>query len=1010
MSPPRLPSAALPLSPPVHRGPISDTIPEPTTRPFSPLGVYNIRRYLLQHPVSAALWRIMRPSFLASDIAFAAAGASSDGRHAVAPNRFHSQFNDLYADLPTGPVGAQARLEWAAQVKTVLFDIATMLDRSTAGTTFIFHCTGRVPPSESSAVENMKADVYIPPGFFTDHPDADPAIAYLVQTCFEQIGLRACQSWWRRANARWGMFPTIYDVRHPRTPTRLIPYPETAGSAHFKFQGRPVHSLSPPTNLPVVDINNEPRGRSSAFDTPVFDLDEYTYPAAIEDLTSRNEDLEDQLLRMTAERDSLQTRVNALSEEVDQLRAGQAQVQPQTSRPPSTPSRSSRPPTYTESSRYRAIPLPAPMSPSTPSAANAPQSRVPNLMQILTQHGHADKFEMISMVIRLAKEYRWHAEMVRAGIPQAVVDNITFWHAIVEMFRNPTRDKPCFKITRDRVYSRKGEKIFAGGLVFSLDPMPPLGLTIAAASQPRQRAPAPPRAPLTSTQKAERKQERDRKKNAEDADVQAWWTYTFNYAKTLAERHEKTENYYLSIFFQGGANMIKHQEKINPFNAFKAIKAEELREAGGPTQNAPALSESFAEEYNALSSEEKQKFVDDFKEIKVSNASLKRTTPRGRAQDVANIIRNMKLLTLQIAGLCARVGIECMWLIVRNNTDFYMDPQWFFTSPHLERYMPLAVGRQWELSKVGAKVEAFAVAGCDELGASQYSFHHTVFLISPALFRTSKQRCDHLKTQIRTLVNEGLRKHHTILRMRRASYHSSGKVTANPNTTMQYVHYREDIVVGLGVELRGWTAGDIVNPSNLSTSVKVLVELRDALVSGDAHWAKLTREERKERRQEWDDDVVAGKVCPKSRETRSDKGKKRKQGEDEEHDNPDPSSDPASSTAPIVTEPDNPTPPPAKRAKKMGPKKSSAPADKENTPCASTRGKKAGRPRDDATTRQALTRIHAKKSFTSPEIIDDSEDEARLPLAGPTHGSADGAAAVTAPTLAASTMPTSTLI
>jgi hypothetical protein len=42
-----------------------------------------------------------------------------------------------------------------------------------------------------------------------------------------------------------------------------------------------------------------------------------------------------------------------------------------------------------------------------------------------------------------------------------------------------------------------------------------------------------------------------------------------------------------------------------------------------------------------------------------------------------------------------------------------MKPQWFFTSPALEEYMKIAVRTKWDTSEIGAKLEAFAIAGCD---------------------------------------------------------------------------------------------------------------------------------------------------------------------------------------------------------------------------------------------------------------------------------------------------------
>jgi hypothetical protein len=44
-----------------------------------------------------------------------------------------------------------------------------------------------------------------------------------------------------------------------------------------------------------------------------------------------------------------------------------------------------------------------------------------------------------------------------------------------------------------------------------------------------------------------------------------------------------------------------------------------------------------------------------------------------------------------------------------------MEPKWYFSSEVLEDYMKIAVPihKGWDISYVGAKLEAFAVAGCD---------------------------------------------------------------------------------------------------------------------------------------------------------------------------------------------------------------------------------------------------------------------------------------------------------
>jgi hypothetical protein len=59
---------------------------------------------------------------------------------------------------------------------------------------------------------------------------------------------------------------------------------------------------------------------------------------------------------------------------------------------------------------------------------------------------------------------------------------------------------------------------------------------------------------------------------------------------------------------------------------------------------------------------------------------------------------------------------------VRDSTDFHIEPQWYFTSPELERYLPLAVGRKWEQVKVGPWLEVFAIAGCNTMSTPHYFY------------------------------------------------------------------------------------------------------------------------------------------------------------------------------------------------------------------------------------------------------------------------------------------------
>ncbi len=67
----------------------------------------------------------------------------------------------------------------------------------------------------------------------------------------------------------------------------------------------------------------------------------------------------------------------------------------------------------------------------------------------------------------------------------------------------------------------------------------------------------------------------------------------------------------------------------------------------------------------------------------------------------------------QLDSLRTRVGIEGFFCIVRNNTEFHINPTWYFTCKEIAEYMPVAVGKKWSATSVASKLEAFAIAGCD---------------------------------------------------------------------------------------------------------------------------------------------------------------------------------------------------------------------------------------------------------------------------------------------------------
>lgn len=87
-----------------------------------------------------------------------------------------------------------------------------------------------------------------------------------------------------------------------------------------------------------------------------------------------------------------------------------------------------------------------------------------------------------------------------------------------------------------------------------------------------------------------------------------------------------------------------------------------------------------------------------------------------------------------------------------------MKPYWYFTTLALEEYMKIAVRKKWDTSEVSTKLEAFAIAGCEVVSELQmiksYSTAASDLILD--LMRTSKQKSDHMKREIREKISEML--------------------------------------------------------------------------------------------------------------------------------------------------------------------------------------------------------------------------------------------------------------
>ncbi|KAH9923874.1 uncharacterized protein B0H18DRAFT_1120218 [Fomitopsis serialis] len=328
---------------------------------------------------------------------------------------------------------------------------------------------------------------------------------------------------------------------------------------------------------------------------------------------------------------------------------------------------------------------------------------------------------------------------------------------------------------------------------------PALAVT-ARPQQPVKRAPAPPVSPEVRKAMTLARQEKEARIRER---IAQWHEQTAAFARQMAQDFGKTEGYFLHLLFSGSVNT-KNTRKPNAYNAWSSSVAKAANEgaAAGKSQSLLDVQRDHKEAYKNLTPEAKAELVTLLEETRASRQYGVRLSARAKHND---IIRTSAKLDAMLFGLKLRTGVEGFTCIFKGDVDITFAPRWYFTNSDINTYLGQAVRRGWDIQAIGALAEAFAVAGCDFM----------------RFLRTSKDRADYMKSEIRDLVQSQL-----------------VELTGNEKIKMNYLNFERDFIVKQGIDVLGWTHDKFINPSDMSTSLPPLRKLVDALKNGSCKFVE----------------------------------------------------------------------------------------------------------------------------------------------------------------------------
>ncbi|PIL29501.1 hypothetical protein GSI_08309 [Ganoderma sinense ZZ0214-1] len=333
---------------------------------------------------------------------------------------------------------------------------------------------------------------------------------------------------------------------------------------------------------------------------------------------------------------------------------------------------------------------------------------------------------------------------------------------------------------------------------------------------------------LTEAERQERKDRREKKRDAlEDALTSARETM-YKYAEAMSEEFGRDHNadYYYRLIMQRSTMKIKPR-RISGWNAFVHKEMKELNEGqlhGNREQlHKGGHMQELSERWKAMSEEQRAAAIGDG----VEELSERRENRKEGVQNVhINAFHDTRATLAKVQQelefLAGRTGMCVLTLAVRSSLDSFNPPFIFVSEPRISQHMETITGKTVLDLAIG--LEALCVSGIT------------------GLTQTHRNQLNDLKKKTSNLILEKLR----------AAVGSRGDIAK-----MYYVNFEHHVTFKFGVILECWPLQKFASPSTFS-SLPIVNILYSAFESGATRFRTLSDDEW----QQWREAFQAGGSAP----------------------------------------------------------------------------------------------------------------------------------------------------